>query len=160
MTSTKRIGLARDQEGSTIMRDPSTVRGLRLGVLVLMLAPVFGCAGGKSAKLKTYPVKGSVAYKGGSPLSGGSIQFQSLRDATLTVAGEIKENGTFSLHTLVDKEKVTGAKEGEYRVTIMPPLPADHTKAMVQPIVLAKTIQVEAKENQFTIEVDPPRQRF
>ena len=141
------------------MRESSTARGFRLGVLML-LAAALGCGGGKSANIKTYPVSGSVAYKDGSRLAGGSIQFLSLRDPTLTVASEIKQDGTFSLHTLVDKEKIAGAKEGEYRVTVMPPLPADHSKAVVQPIVLGKTYQVEAKENQLAIEVDPPRQRF
>ncbi|HTU21645.1 MAG TPA: hypothetical protein VMG10_26650 [Gemmataceae bacterium] len=142
------------------MHKSSTARGFRLGVLMLLLSAALGCGGGRAGKIKTYPVRGSVAYKGGSRLDGGSLHFQSLRDPTLTVAGEIKPDGTFSLHTLVDKEKLSGATEGEYRVTVVPPLPADHTIAVVQPVVLGKTYQVEAKENQLTIEVDPPRQRF
>jgi hypothetical protein len=133
----------------------SILRGWLVACLVPAASMTTGC-GSRSPKVKTYPVSGAVVYRGGAPLAGGSIRFHSLRDAAVVSGGDIKEDGTFSLHTLVDKDKVAGTAEGAYRVTVLPPLPADH-KTVVRPVTLVRTFQVEAKENQFTIEVAPLR---
>jgi hypothetical protein len=129
----------------------SIIRGLLPACLVSMLLMTSGCAR-KSPKVKTYPVTGYVVSKGGTSLAGGSICFRSLADTSLIATGDIKEDGTFTLHTLIDKNKLAGTAEGKYQVTVLPPLPANH-QSTVRPITLAQAYQVEPKENQFQIEV-------
>ena len=128
--------------------------GLFLGALLSLLTT--GCA--KGPRVKVYPVTGTVVYRGGAPLTGGSISFQPVDNSAHSVTGTIKDDGTFVLHTLIQNAKLEGAAEGVYRVTIMPPLPPDH-KTAVTPITPNQTFQVAPKENQFRIEVDAVRRR-
>ncbi len=124
----------------------------RLTALALVLAA--GC--GKSDMPRVYPVTGSVAFKDGRPLPGGAVQFKSLTDPSLTVAGNVKQDGTFTLLTLRDKEKVPGAPEGSYTVTVLPPIGEDH-RPLMPPVELPRPYQVEAKEdNRFDIRIDRP----
>jgi hypothetical protein len=123
-----------------------------LGVAVL----VVGC--NSSAGLpKTYPAGGSVVYKGGQPMKGGSIQFSSLANAELRIIGPIGDDGTFKLETVRDRARADGAPEGEYQVMVIPPLQGDHKGS--PPIILPRPYKVEPKENQFKIElpIPPPR---
>jgi len=121
----------------------------------LLALTACGCSSHGSIPGTTYPADGSVAYKDGRPFPSGTIQFQPVNDASFSVVGEIQENGSFTLYTLKNQSKVAGALPGTYRVTIMPLIPADHQ--MVQPIFPATTYQVEAKDNHFTLALDPPR---
>jgi hypothetical protein len=119
---------------------------------VLALAPG-GCTGGSLPK--TYPVTGTVVFKGGGPLAKASILFTPVGDTSFSVSGDVGDNGSFTLSTVKGAEKVTGAPEGEYRVSIQLPIRADQRP--VPPIVLPRTYRVEPKENVFPIEVDGPR---
>jgi hypothetical protein len=112
-----------------------------------------GCIKGSSLP-KTYPVTGSVVYKGGRPVAGGAIQFTS-SDPSYSVTGDINDDGTFRLQTFKDNDKASGAPEGEYKVIVQPPIGTDQRG--VAAIPLPKPYKVEAKDNQFVIEVDPPR---
>ena len=136
---------------------PCVERIARPVVLVLGLLAC-GCGSGDSLP-KTYPVTGSVADKGGKSLVGGSVQFTPVADASLSVSGAIQDDGTFTLHTIKGKEKLSGAPEGEYKVTILPPISSD--QRAILPIELPKPYRVEAKDNQFKFEVaisaKPPR---
>jgi hypothetical protein len=128
--------------------------GLPAGALLLV-----GCA---SSKLpKTYPAGGSVVYQGGQPMKGGSIQFRSTADPDLRVTGKIKEDGTFTLETMKDRERAAGAPEGEYKVSIMQPLEGDHPALEgkhkgVPPIELSAPYTVKAEKNEFKIVLDVP----
>jgi len=119
-------------------------------LLALSFCLAAGCAAGKKMPAM-HPVEGKVVYKAGQPLTGGVVSFQSQADQSLTTTGEIQPDGSFSLWTFVDKERVKGVPPGEYRVTVVPPLGADHS---VKPISIAKPYTVEAKENRFTITLD------
>jgi hypothetical protein len=116
---------------------------------------VSGCKGVQLPK--TYPATGSVQYADGRPMKGGLVQFMPV-DAesagTLRVSGVIKEDGTFALETVKDKHKLTGAPEGEYRVSIIPPLHGEHKG--LPPIELPGTTKVEAKENEIPLKLPPP----
>jgi hypothetical protein len=126
----------------------------RTGAPVLLVGLVF-LAGCKTSKLpKTNPARGSVFYQGGQPMKGGSIQFLSLTDPDLRVSGKIQNDGTFTLETLKDRDKIAGAPEGEYRVSILPPLEGDHKG--VPPISVPGTKTVMPGENQFKLELDIP----
>jgi hypothetical protein len=116
-----------------------------------------GCGSSSSTLPQTYPVKGSVHYQDGSPVVGGAIEFVSGSDSSFSVSGEIGEDGSFTLYTVKGSDKVRGAPEGAYKVTIRPPIQADHRP--VQAIELPTTYQVESKENNFAIEVITPKKK-
>jgi hypothetical protein len=99
-----------------------------------------------------HPATGVVVYKGGKPFTGGgSIQFTPLEDTTLSVTAPILEDGTFNLYTIKGAEKASGAPEGEYRVTVLLPIPLDQRAS--PPIVLPEPLRVKAGENHFPIEL-------
>jgi hypothetical protein len=123
-------------------------------ILVALLAAAVGCGGQASTMPPTYSATGSVHYKGGTPVAGGAILFIPLTDNTLSVSGEIGDEGSFTLYTVKGSEKTKGAPEGAYRVTVQPPILADHRP--VQGISLTETYRIEPKENTFTIEVSAP----
>ena len=119
-------------------------------LLALSFCLIAGCPSAKKMPAM-YPVEGKVAYKGGQPMTGGSISFQSQTDSTLATSGEIQPDGSFTLWTFADKERVKGAPPGKYNVTVVPAMGSDHS---IQPIAVAKPFEVEAKENRFAIALD------
>jgi len=139
------------------MNPQAQLRTVRSGLLLLTLAlATLGCKA-RSALPPTYPVTGTVKFKGGKPVAGGAIQFSPVKDAGYAVSGDLDNDGTFRLLTITNTEKVTGAPEGEYRVTIHLPIGADQKGGGAIP--LPNSYRVEAKDNNFTIEVDPPPRR-
>ena len=86
----------------------------------LILLVAFGC--GKPADLPvTHPVSGKVVCEDGRPLKGGTIEFvSSAPDPSISITGIIDHDGHFTLSTLKGNQKVAGAVEGQYRVTIIP----------------------------------------
>jgi hypothetical protein len=98
-----------------------------------------------------------VTFKGGKPVTGGAIQFSPVADASYTVSGDLRDDGSFTLYTFRGNDRVAGAPEGEYRVTVLLPLPAD--QKAVPGVVLPKNYKVEAKDNTFAIEILNPGSR-
>ena len=92
-------------------------------------------------------------------MKGGTIQFApTAADASFRVMGEIDENGAFTLRTLKGKQMASGAPEGSYRVTVLPPQTADHQ--LVRPITLSGSYTVKSGDNVFpTITIPRPPQR-
>ena len=127
-----------------------------LAVLVL----VAGCTGGK-APPKTYPVTGKVVRADGSPVTGGLVHFKPQGDADVTTSGPIGADGSFSLSTFIDGQKVSGATEGPHTVTVLPPQQQDQGAAggrSAQPVELRDTFSVKADgENHFTIRLPKGR---
>lgn len=115
---------------------------------------VTGCTGGKAVP-KTYPVSGKVVHADGTPLRGGLIQFKPQGNAAVTTSGPIAADGSFTLSSFIDEQKVAGATEGPHTVTILPPQGQDQGAARgrsVQPVELRETFTVRADgENKFTI---------
>ena len=87
---------------------------------------LFAVGGCKTSMMmpKTYPVKGTVVYKDGQPLEGGQVQFEPIVATAITTAGDIKQDGTFSVRSRSEQTTVNGAPSGVYRVTILPPASA------------------------------------
>jgi hypothetical protein len=123
----------------------------------VLIAGTILLAGCKGSKLpKTYSAGGTVAWKGGQSMKGGSVQFLSKDHPEIRVTGLIQD-GKFTLQTLLDREKTAGAPEGEYQVSVILPLEGEHKG--VPPISVPGTFKVSpAGDNQFKIEVDsqPP----
>jgi hypothetical protein len=132
-----------------------------VGCVLLFAA---GCAGG-AALPKTYPAVGTVVYKGGQPMTGGTVQFNSDTDPLLRVVGTIEKDGQFKLATTRDDAKADGAPEGVYRVFVIPPavsdardkVPEGHKGAL--PIVLPDPYRIGPRENTIKIELPtgPPK---
>jgi hypothetical protein len=133
----------------------STLAALRrLIPLALVLTLLTACGTGRPRipPPPTYPVSGKVVSRSGQPITNGSIGFQSKNNIEWSANGEIQPDGSFSLTTLVDGQKVPGAAEGEHEVTYYPLMSEAQTEV---PVTLPKPITVEAKQdNQITITVD------
>ncbi len=139
-------------------------RWLHCAALALMVVcALMGCRRDPPLP-RSYPAVGNVAYKGGQPLKGGSIQFNTAADPLLRVVAEISENGEFKLHTIKDNAKAEGAPEGDYQVTVTLPRPVHAAGDVVgahkslPPVTLERTYKVEAHENTIKIElpIAPP----
>lgn len=129
---------------------------------ILVLAP--GCTNHEELP-KTYTVKGKVVLKNGKPLKGGFITFTSVTSDEQRAYGNIAEDGTFKLDTVAltsraRSERLAGAIEGEFKVTIRPAGTVDDGTGG-PPIgggrpafTLKKTYKIEAKEtNDLTVVV-------
>lgn len=119
-----------------------------ISVLVgLVVVAALGC--GETVPIhKTYAVRGKVLRKNGEPFSGGAIQFQSASNPNLSAMGEIQADGSYALSSFAGDQKLDGAAEGSYRVTIVPPMPPDQN---VEPITLPKEYTVQPQDNEITI---------
>ncbi|MGE3804781.1 MAG: hypothetical protein AB7K24_08930 [Gemmataceae bacterium] len=71
-----------------------------------LLILVAGCGGPAS-----YPVKGVVQFKDGTPLPGGSIELQAIAAPGTPIYGDIDEQGRFAL---------SAPATGEFRVIVLP----------------------------------------
>src|SRR5262245_27685668 len=113
----------------------------------LALLMTVGCGDSSPPLPKTFPVSGKVTYKGGEPLKGGLVQFQSAAEPDLTITGDIKPDGNYTLTTMNRQgNKVLGAAAGEYHVSLITPVGADQSGGEEVPLPDAK---VETKENRF-----------
>jgi hypothetical protein len=131
---------------------------LRTSMIFILLLFLAGCTNGVVLP-KTYPATGSVVYKGGKPMAGGSIQLTSGDDPLLRVFGAIESDGRFTLSTVKDNARVDGAPAGQFQVIVTPPLATDPRSGLnvphqsVMPITLPKQVQIEPAENTLKIEV-------
>src|SRR5262245_32242645 len=100
--------------------------GLRLltGALCATLT-LLGAVGCGSGKPKAYLVTGKVIYKGtgelATRLSGGYVCLESPTDVNNKPVGQIEDDGTFFLGTVIEGTNLGGVLPGEYRVRVVPP---------------------------------------
>jgi hypothetical protein len=125
-----------------------------------------GCGGGGP---KTYPVRGKVVYKGTGEaalkLANGYVILEAASDPGQVVQGQIDEEGTFALGSVIDGQSVGGVRPGEYRVRVVPPADEDTGKLVrrvLDPRFLSFDksgirLTVTAGTNDVTIEVEPPK---
>ena len=142
------------------MRSMTVAAGARSGALaVLVVCLAAGCSSGKRKEIPaTHPVSGKVTYKDGKPVAGGVINFQPVSGDTQTsTAAEIQSDGSFTLFTNSDKERVEGAPPGEYQVTVTPPQGGE--QANLPPVTLNKTCKVPEGGTTFTFTIDAPPKR-
>jgi hypothetical protein len=118
---------------------------------------VVGCGSSSSGLPPTYGVTGTAHYKDGSPVAGGAIEFASISDTSFSISGEIGDDGSFTLYTIKGSDRVRGVPEGDYKVTVRPPIQADHRP--VAAIELPTTYHVEPRDNTFSIEVSAAKKK-
>lgn len=125
---------------------------------LVVLAAVVGCGGGGSQPdfPAVHPVTGTIT-KSGKPVSGGVVRFAPDPDKQeFMINSEVGPDGSFKLSTVraTDRsgERKPGAPAGKYVVTYTP-MVADQTTGLMEPVVLAQPVTVEAKENKLTLEL-------
>lgn len=89
---------------------------VRLIVVGLLMCCVIGCG------RRTYPVRGKVTFKDGTPLTQGTIAFMPLDEENKKVSCRafIREDGTYEAGTYQDTD---GAYEGRYELAVSPGFP-------------------------------------
>ncbi|MBN2295933.1 MAG: hypothetical protein JXM70_26110 [Pirellulales bacterium] len=140
----------------------------RAGVLLLVLLVPLYCACG-SGRPETYTTKGKVVFPDGSPLSGGSIMFQSTGqgEKVYNARGLIGPDGTFEMTTF---EPNDGAVAGKHIVMVRESAPATDftppsaTARLVDPRFMSfdtsgLTVDVKKGDNDLTIKIDRPAKR-
>ncbi|MGE3807640.1 MAG: hypothetical protein AB7K24_23505 [Gemmataceae bacterium] len=123
---------------------------------LLLLLPA--CAR-KEPPPQTHTAKGKVLLSDGKPLARATVRFHSITDPNLIVTGITGADGTFILETVHAKAKVPGAVEGEYRVSILPPMQDQETATgpMLEPVDLQETVRVHpGNDNDFTLTYPAP----
>ena len=77
-----------------------------------------GCGPSGAPLPETYPVHGTVAQRNGTLITSGIVVFESKADRSVSTAGVIKEDGTYSLTTSRGRQRVEGAVAGPNHVVI------------------------------------------
>jgi hypothetical protein len=114
----------------------------------LALIGLGGCNTSATMMPKTYPVKGTIVYKDGQPLEGGQVEFQPIVKSSVTVTGDIKYDGTFTVRSRNDAATVPGAPSGIYRINILPPATASPTdQAVVDKFTTKRMYFVKQDDN-------------
>jgi hypothetical protein len=131
-----------------------TVRARVWGLLLFGGSALFavGCGSGSDPQPppKTYPAKGQVVSRKAGPLTDGLVQFETTGDKPVSVQGHIQSDGQFKLVTLHGKQKIDGAPEGSYRVSVVPP----QTDQQEPPVSVGTVFQVKPDgPNDFKIEI-------
>lgn len=131
----------------------------------LALLAAAGCR--SDDKPKTYPVRGKIVYKGaGEPahLAGGTVMLEPVADPKAAqVRGDINDDGTFAVGSIIDSKSVSGALAGEYRVRIeLPEGGRRAARARIDPRFLkydtsGLSLTVATGKNDVTLEVEGPR---
>src|SRR5262245_27558012 len=139
-----------------------THRGwIRIAWVAWALLAAAGCSGGK-----THPVQGKVIYKGGAPVTGGTVVFEPVdKNVRVSARGDIRPDGSFRLGTYTDGD---GAPQGLYHVLVVPPAPSEenerrpprppiHRKYLSPDTSpLKATVTRDREKNDFQFELDKP----
>jgi len=112
---------------------------------------MIGCGRNSEPLPDTFAVEGLLTDPTGTPVTDGMIMFQSPDNAEHASQGEIQSDGRFRLYTLVDGERIDGARPGDYRATYYPRM----SKAQNEnPIPIGQSYTVESDENLFEIKLE------
>lgn len=106
---------------------------------------LFALAGCGDNLPKTYPVSGKVALAGGDAqkLVGHHVEAVLDGDPAVRASGVIGPDGGFALETLHAGTILKGAREGTYRVRIVPAEEDENGKKLKKPPVAAKHLKFE-----------------
>jgi hypothetical protein len=127
-----------------------------IGVLAIPMLLICGCSAEPPVNLpKLFGVVGHVNRAGGEAITGGALQFQSIDQPDYVALAEIQPDGSFTLHTIVDGQKFTGAVVGPQRVTYLPR--TSQSESAEEPHTFKEPFVVKAEDNQFTIAIPAKR---
>jgi hypothetical protein len=126
---------------------------MRIRGIVFAALAACGLAGCGGDQPKTYPVSGKVALAGGDAqkLAGHHVEAALDGDPTVRASGVIGPDGTFALETLHAGAVLKGAREGTYRVRIVPAVEDDNGKRLKKPPVAARHLKFETSGLSFQV---------
>ena len=127
-------------------------RGLPAFLAGVVLLWASGCSSKKPTLPETYPVRGKVVFQGGQPVPGGNVLFQPQNDTTVSTAGVIGPDGTFTLYSFKAGVRAAGAIAGPHRRDRYFPVD-DHQRHLFPTIASPELFTVKAGENEFTLTV-------
>ena len=104
-----------------------------LRTLPLALLLIAGCGPREPA---TFPVEGVAELKG-KPAVGFNVEFSSQEEATkgLNAFGQVQDDGTFKVKTMVNGKEKDGAVAGMHKVVVIPP-PSGRGPAKIEPVAM------------------------
>lgn len=139
---------------------PRTLNRIWISLALAVLC--CGCESGRPqpAFSDLHPATGIVT-KGGQAVSGGVVTFTSQPDRQeFMINSEVGADGRFSLTTVratdSQGERRPGAPAGEYTVTYLPPV-KDQITGNLEPIVLSKSVTIQAGDNDLKLELPEGR---
>ena len=122
--------------------------------VALVVAGLVGC--GKAGLLPTYRTTGTVVFRDGKPLEGGTIIFESV-DHPVSARSVIEPDGTFRLSTYDEGD---GAVAGLHRVAISPPMDmtVDRDEVRTRRVIHPRYTDIEASGLEFEVSADGPNE--
>jgi hypothetical protein len=130
---------------------------LWLGSILIVAACLAGCGKRPPPLPTTYPVRGKVAYRDGTLLGGGMVQFVPEGYPEVTTSATINPDGTYSLTTMRDGLRAEGAVAGANRVMVIPPPGLDVKMGRgVVPTIYPNPYNVESRDNKFDLTAERP----
>lgn len=128
------------------MGDKPAMRFAVLGVVGCVLATMlWGCG---PRHQPTYPVRGRVVLRDGTPVAGCLIAFEAV-DKSVSAKGNLDKDGRFELFTYRPGD---GVPAGEYRAVLVPSIVDDHGKASQAPPFHARYRTYETSGLKFTVQ--------
>ena len=125
----------------------------------LLFVTGFGCTDPAKDNPKVFAATGIVKFKDGRPVANASVKFAGNKDNEYSVGGSTKDDGTFSLVTIVlrnTQKPLQGAPEGDYEVTVILPFAEDQSGG--QQIKVDSKYTVKAQDNNnFAITIAAPK---
>ncbi len=128
---------------------------MRSCIRSLLLTAVVMASAGCSGALETYPITGKVTLKGGGPLAGALVEFQTtLPDGqTATAHGLTQDDGSYTLTT---PDIGDGAIAGEHKVIVAPPSAEPGGAPTRQPRIDARFQSYAKTPLAFTVKPEGP----
>jgi hypothetical protein len=99
---------------------------------------------------EVFAVTGTIADSSGAKVTAGMLEFRSTTGAESSAQADIQPDGSFTVFTLFEGEKLAGAAPGEYNVTFYPPMSQSQTEV---PVSLDAPLVVEKTENRFEVKL-------
>jgi hypothetical protein len=118
-----------------------------LPMTLLLLGAVAGCGG------SLQPVRGTVAFEDGEPISAGMVVFESKDGQPIVTArGEIQPDGRYQLST---HRSGDGVPPGVYRVLVTPPPPEDPLGRFAKPPFDERYLDFKSSGLEFEVRSGP-----
>ncbi len=92
----------------------------RVVVVVVAFVVCAWLSGCGPAEPALHPVSGSVKFPDGKPAAGATVEFAAQHDGkTVNARGEVKEDGSYQLKTVLNGKEKDGALTGPHKVIVV-----------------------------------------
>lgn len=116
----------------------------------LLIAGGCGSSTSSDPPPEVFAVIGTIADSSGAKVTAGMLEFRSATGAESSAQADIQPDGSFTVYTLFEGEKLAGAAAGEYTATFYPPMSQSQSEV---PVSLDAPFVVEKTENRFEVKL-------